>query len=286
MTGFGSLRPLLAGLAVVIALGGALGGPAIAGVRDGAPDKREVDLDYAIYFGGIEVIELDVGLALDGAHYGVEAAMKTRGFVARMLPWSLRASSKGRLDSGRVRPQEAHSENTWRGKKGWVTLRFDDRGPRVVSAKPVREPAEIPPDEMRDALDVASAILYLSRTAEAGRACDTRVPVFDGRRRFDFVLDRLGEQQMVRDRYSAFTGTALACQVSMQVLHGKKRERDYGGFGSQGRTATIWLATIFEGVPPMLVRIEYDTRWGLIIAHLAEAKLSGAGRQSVLKRVP
>lgn len=280
MDRFGILRASLAGLAVIAVLGGT----ATAGTREAAPGKRDVDLHYAIYFGGMQVLKLDIGLALDGARYDVKAAMKTRGFVARMFPWSMRANSKGRFDSARVRPQEAYSENTWRGKKGWVSLSFDDRGPRVVSAKPERKASEIPPSEMRDALDVASAILFLSHTAEAGRSCDIKVPVFDGRRRFDFVIDRLGQEEMVRDRYSAFTGTAQTCKVAMEVLHGKKRERDYGGFGSEGRTATIWLAPIFEGLAPMPVRIEYDTRWGLIVAHLAHAKVTGAGRQIVLER--
>jgi len=280
MARFGGIARMLVGVPILAALAG----PALAGATGVATYKRDIDLDYAIYFGGFKVIKLDVGLALDGGQYDLNAAMETQGFVARMFPWSMRANSKGRLGPAVVRPREAHAENTWRGKKGWVTLRFDADGPKVVSAEPVRELVAIPPEDMRDTVDVASAILLLSSSFDAGRACDTKVPVFDGRRRFDFVIDRFGEEQMVRNRYSAFSGTALRCKVGMDVLFGRKRKHDYGGFGSDGRSATIWIAPIFKGVPSMPVRVEYDTRWGLIVAHLAGAKMTGDGPVRELRR--
>ncbi len=273
MAGSATVRRALAGLVLALAVGG----PAIAGAPDEAVKRRGVGLDYTVYFGGLKVLKLNVGLALEGARYDLEAAMKTHGFAARMFPWSLRTNASGQVDDARVRPDRAHSENLWRGKKGWTTLRFDDEGPKVISTGSKRKRAEVPPDELRGAVDVASAFLALSRVVQSGQECDTKVPVFDGKRRFNFIIARLGEQQMSRNRYSAFSGTALYCQVDMEMLHGRKRERDYGGLGSKGRMATIWIAPIFEGVPPMPVRVEYDTRWGLVVAHLSRANLSGGG---------
>ncbi len=267
-----------AGLVLAVALCGT----AAAGPPDESAKRRDVGLDYTIYFGGFEALQLNARLAFEGTRYELKAAMKTQGFVGFMFPWSLRTDASGKVDAARVRPFRAHSERVWRGKKGWMTLRFDEDGPKVVSSNSKRKRIEIPPDDLRDAVDVASAILLLSHAVQSGQKCDTKVPVFDGKRRFDFVVDRVGEERLVRNRYSAFSGTALLCQVAMEMLHGKKRENDYGGFGSQGRNAAIWIAPIFEGVPPIPVRVQYDTRWGMVVAHLTRADFDGDGENRVL----
>ena len=274
-------RRALAALALLALAGGS----AAAGAAEGTADRKDLDLDYSVYLGGVNVIELDIELVLDGLRYDLHAAMETQGLAGRLFPWSMRAHARGQVEPTRLRPVESHSESTWRGEKGWVTMRFDGDGPRIVSAEPERDPGDVSPDLLREAIDVGSAILAISRSVESGRACGAKIPVFDGRRRFDFVLDRLGDQEMARNRYSAFAGTAVRCKVGMEVLHGKGREGDYGGFGSGGRTVTMWMGTIFEGVLPMPVRIEYETRWGHVVAHLAVAKIRVAGREKVLSRI-
>ena len=276
----GNAARALAGLAVALALGGAAA--ASVGAAEDAAGRRDVGLEYDIYFGGFEVLKLDVALAFEGDRYELEAALETRGMAELMFSWSLRTNASGKLDGARVRPVWAYSENVSRGEKRWTSLRFGDQGPKVVGSSSKRESPGVPPDDLRDAVDVASAILLLSRSVQSGQECDTKVPAFDGKRRFDFVVARLGEEKLVRSRYSAFSGTALLCRVAMEMLHGRKRERDYGGFGSQGRVATIWIAPVFEDVPPMPVRLEYDTRWGMVIAHLSRANLAGGGRNRTL----
>ncbi len=261
-------------------------GLALATATEGEADRRDVALDYAIYLGGVEVVEADISLALDDGGYDLEAELKTRGFIGQMFPWSMRAKAKGRVKAPRLHPQEAHSENMWRGKKGWVSLRFGEDGPKVVSAEPERDPIAAAPEIMRGAIDVGSALLSMTRATGDGWTCDPKVPVFDGRRRFDFLLDPVGKQEMSRGRYSAFAGTAVRCKLSLVVLLGEKEEGDYGGLGSSGREITVWLGSLFDGVPPVPVRVEYETDWGYAVAHLASASYREAGREKTLSRRP
>ena len=223
-----------------------LGGTAIAGAP-GNGERRNVDLRYAIYFGGFDILKLDVRLALEGTGYDLGAAVETGGVADLMFTWSLRANASGRLDGARVRPVWAYLESLSRGKKRWTTLRFDEQGPSVASSEPEHERPDIPPEKLRDALDVASAFLQLSRSIQSGQECDTRIAVFDGKRGFDFAVTRLMEDKLPRSRYSAFSGAALLCTIALEAVHGKPRKRDHDGSGSQERKASIWIAPIFEG---------------------------------------
>jgi hypothetical protein len=131
--------------------------------------------------------------------------------------------------------------------------------------------------EVAGTVDLASAILALSLGVEAGRGCARLVPVFDGRRRYDLVVERIGFELVGRFGQAGPDRRALKCRVSMVRRSGFKHDPDHGGDDGAGRTALLWLARAGDGLPPVPVRIELETRWGLVIAHLIRVRAAPAG---------
>ena len=265
-------------------------GPAAAstafGERQPPSGPRGVDLVYAVHIGGIHAVDLKIRLTLDADEYRVELSSHIDGLVRYLLPWSLRVDSKGRVAGQRLVPESVHTESSWRGKRRWRTLEYKDGRPVVVSVEPKRNTPPIPPEKLTGAVDVATAILTVARAVPSEESCAVRVPVFDGRRRFDAVIEAHGEDELPRSSRSAYSGKAEVCDLAIEVLHGRRKETDYGGLAGGDKTMTFWFARLFDGIYPLPVRVQLDTDLGGVIGHLTSARMDGGGQSKVYMLPP
>ena len=247
---------------------------------------RTVHLVYAVYLGGINAVDLNIDLAFRCGGYRLDLSSKVEGLMRHILPWSLRVRSEGRVQAAGLVPERAHTESTWRGKRRWTTLEFPDGRPVIVSAHPKRKLPDVPPDKMQGAIDIATGVLSAARAVTRPGSCSIRMPVFDGRRRFDAVFEALGEGELPRSRLSAYSGKAEVCDLSIEILHGRRKKTDYGGLASGERTMTFWFAPLFDGVHPLPVRIQQETDLGGAIGHLTSARIDGEGGSPTYRLPP
>ena len=111
------------------------------------------------------------------------------------------------------------------------------------------------------------------------------VSVFDGRRRYDFVMEPGGAETLSPSDYSPFAGAATICNARMIRIKGfQEYPHEPDRWGDYKRQARVWVAPVFEGVLPAPVRIEIDTPFGAIRAHLADARLDRGGTKQSLAR--
>jgi hypothetical protein len=121
--------------------------------------------------------------------------------------------------------------------------------------------------------DPLSAVLSVAGAIAVGRGCSETVPVFDGRRRYDLIFRAMGSRDLPPNAYSVFSGPAVQCQVTSRVLAGNWRKS--GGLASDDekkKPATLLLAPVVEGMPPVPVRLEGESRFGEVIMHLTSAE--------------
>lgn len=256
-----------------------------AAARAGGDAARDLALTYRIYYGGFEVLRLTVDLRMAPENYALEMKFRTLGVIGALFPWTMRAYSHGLLTRNGVRPVAAGHRNSWRGNQRWVELRYPSRGPIVVDAHPPEEGDKPSPESLIGAIDLASAVVAMTRTLDKDRNCGDRLPVFDGRRRYDLLFKGLGDSVIRRSGYSAFAGPVVKCRVGMDRLAGfRKSHKSYGGWGAADRAASVFMGRPFIDAPPVPVRIEIETRWGDVIAHLTGAKLATDGTTRDLAR--
>ncbi len=260
-------------------LAAAVAAPATAKECPDPSARRTVHLVYAVYLGGINAVDLNIDLALGCDGYRLDLSSKVEGLMRYILPWSLRVRSEGRVREAGLVPERAHTESTWRGKRRWTTLEFPGGRPVIVSAQPRRKPPDVPPEKMQGAIDIATGVLSAARAVTRPGSCAVRLPVFDGRRRFDAVFEALGEGELPRSRLSAYSGKAEVCDLSIENLLGRRKKTDYAGLASGERTMTFWFAPLFDGIHPLPVRIQQDTDLGGAIGHLTSARIDGEGGQ-------
>lgn len=256
------------------------------GERQTPSGSRGVDLVYAVHIGGIHAVDLKIRLTLDADRYRVELSSHVDGLVRFLLPWSLRVDSKGRVAGERLVPESVHTESSWRGKRRWRTLEYRDGRPVVVSVEPKRKSPPIPPEKLTGSVDMATAILTVARAVSSEKSCAVRVPVFDGRRRFDALIEAHGEDELPRSSRSAYSGKAEVCDLAIEMLHGRRKKTDYGGLAGGEKTMTFWFARLFDGVYPLPVRVQLDTDLGGVIGHLTSARMDDPGQSKVYMLPP
>jgi hypothetical protein len=227
--------------------------------------------------GGVQALSL--GIDLDsGIHaYDMKLALKTEGLIGRMFPWSMQAFSRGQFDDNRIRPANAGQRSVWNGKERATDMVYRPDGTIELTAIPPRDDRMGPPvpaEQMTGTVDLVSAILLVLKHVQGGESCNASVPVFDGRRRYDFNARPVGSTVLRKNRYLTFEGEATACRIFLRPLEGPARR---GMIDLTDENAiTVWIARLVADLPPVPVRLDMDTDLGAVRAYLANAR-RGAG---------
>lgn len=263
------MRAILIG--IVLALGAH--GPAAA---------ERFAMDYEIYAGGLRMLEARIDVDFKPDAYDIEIAASTRGLVDSLVDWETRNRSYGKVAAdGTLRPIRHQVDSEVNGKPRTVFMEYDGEGSfieRRVEPSVETEEREPVPDEMtRDTLDALSAVMHAIYLLERGERCDTSVPVYDGRRRFNVVFEQVGMRELDKSRQSRFAGPALKCRVHVELVRGAwKRQNRWLEYSDEDtrRVETdeglvdVWFGRLQPGSARVPVRLEIHSPFGTGIAHL------------------
>jgi hypothetical protein len=259
-----------------VALAAALiAGPAFAG---DAPVKPAVALDYKIYIGGLEALAATVTIGTDAAHYDVEIKAVTAGAIGRMMPWTINIGSKGNIAGDVLQPVEHAQHNNFQGKERSVVLRYDGHGGfierKVFPDAQEDQRDEVPPDQTRGTLDIVSGVLAGLRAVDRTGSCNSRVPVFDGRRRFDLVYGDDGHETLESSGVAIYSGDALKCAVKVEPGAGywKKNQKKFFTRKVNGEDQVVpievYIARVGAAKVDVPVRIESASPFGPLVLNL------------------
>jgi hypothetical protein len=270
------------GTIAVLTTGLLAGVPAGAETRATAPlpsDSR-VTLDYHVYFGGMNVMQLGVDVGVAPAAYDVTARIQTVGVAGFMVPWKSVVASEGTIDDGRVEPRSHRVNAESRNGARSTAIDFDDNG-EVTTVALVPPPGKGPNDQVtpelrRGAIDPPSALFAVTRLMSQSGQCQGRMRVFDGRRRYDVVLTDRGNEVLPPNDYSAYQGRAIRCDFQFEpIVSEYVAQPDHKRRFRSGRA---WFAELFPGRPVVPVRLEIDGDYAQTLVHLKEMPRATAAR--------
>ncbi|WP_119303697.1 DUF3108 domain-containing protein [Dongia deserti] len=245
-----------------------------------ASPARVIDLTYDVYLGGLHIFTFDVDMTLQPDQYRVTAEGGTRGTVGWLYKWDMKLAAEGLDQNGRIEPRRYVAETDWQSNQRTVHLGFAEGGRYDLQQTPPPEPdpdiegglPETLPDGIVDPLSLAVAA---SRTLKENGHCSQTVPVFDGRRRFDLVMQHVDEAMLPPSEYSIYQGPAVRCSFSMKRISGFRKSWRSGRQWDDDSSAppTIWVASIQQDLPPVPVRYDGAIRLGRIVVHLTNAQV-------------
>ena len=80
-------------------------------------------------------------------------------------------------------------------------------------------------EQRRGSLDPISGLLQLLANIAVHDSCDTTVPIFEGKRRFDISGVDVDRQYVDEEDYSAFKGDARICDAKFDMVAGEYIDR-------------------------------------------------------------
>ncbi|MFM7344986.1 MAG: DUF3108 domain-containing protein, partial [Tagaea sp.] len=208
--------PFLALLALLLA-----SAPASAFTTSG--ERIELTFDVTA---GARVAQMSLAYSVTGDAYEIVSSQRSVGFLDWIFPWRSATEVTGLFRGPASVPTSYRSEGVFRGNPRKVELFFEDG--KVVRMDTVPENRdderdEVPLEMRAGAVDPVSAILATIRLANDTGSCSARVPVFDGRQRYDIVFEDLGPREVPRHHASTFQGVARACEFNWVPIAGRRR---------------------------------------------------------------
>lgn len=225
---------------------------------------------YEIYTGGFKALSIEARAVVSDHTYDVEAGLKTLGVIDWILRFTQKLEVRGRIGAATT-PLLYLTDGTFFGNRRSTRLDYREDGRIEAVLHPAQDDDRPPvPDDMKlGSIDPISAFIALNRAAaETGRPCNGKVPVFDGRRRFNLVLEEDGLGVVEPSHHTVFSGAAVRCKVQMERLAGFQPNPQFNT--KAPRISILYVARFGDGALWLPVRLESDSSFGYVVGHLVE----------------
>lgn len=227
-----------------------------------AQQRAPVQLNFAVYMGGLNVLDITSAVDLNAGGYQVALSYRTVGLFGLVFHSEAHSLAQGRWDGPGLVPLRFASSGTARGVPRRTVIDYVRGQPLVRALEPPEEPDHepVPVAMQRDTIDTLSAMVLLVRQVATTGRCDGHTATFDGRRVVDIASRTVGEEALPSDGRSGIGGAALRCDLEWRQLAGFQR-----GAGGEElhkiQHSSAWLAPLWSGGPKLPVRVEFETRF-------------------------
>jgi len=220
---------------------------------------------YVQYSGSVlilKVANISLSAGFNDGVYSAGATFESGGLLRWFDDTNIEATSNGYRQPEGLSPYRYEHINHASNKGRVVGINFDE-GVAMPDVQPPFGSMGEPPasdEERTGALDPISTLLSLMTglpNDEHG-VCEGRLPVFDGKARYNLRLNNLGLDDV---RTRAWSGEAIRCQAFIEPISGYD-DGDRPDEDETRRPVTIWLAPV-NGVN-VPVRFRAQTQIGAI----------------------
>lgn len=209
------------------------------------------------------VANVQVSGEITDTTYGANARFTTAGLAALFSDADIVASTTG-YAQGELRPWRYEHFNHSSGSGRVVGINFPDGVATADVVPPFGSMGEPPASESQrvGAVDPISALLRLGmrQSSDPGELCSGRIPVFDGKARYDLRLNVAGSNSI---RTRAFRGEAVRCHAFYEPIAGYDPE-DQPSESDIAEPVVLWLAPFAGGDIHLPVRIRTNSGFGAI----------------------
>ena len=231
---------------------------AFAGAASAAEWPSQVIAKYDVSFAGFNIGSFNFRSDINAKGYSLAGEAKVSA-VFGAVNWHGFTRSSGKTIS-KIRPAPKAYAFDYRSnsKRGSVRMKFK-RGlvvkSEVVPKKPYsKQHAPLRREHLKGVYDPITAVMALTR-ARSGHPCRRKIPIFDGKQRFDLVLTPAGRTRIQESRPSGQPEMGYVCQVRYVPLGGFKRNRQ-----TKYMAANEGMRVVLRAIPSAGLFIPYQVR--------------------------
>lgn len=239
------------------------------------PERTE--LGYDVYFGGQLIAKADATVDWSASEYRIGGKIQTVGFTNWLTEYRGDTESRGVLNGSGFTPISHRNFGSFRGRERLTEVRYDAQKGTEFTVEPEPDWSELTPlpdNPGQGTLDPLSTVIALAFSMKDGAECRGSYPIFDGRRRYDVVVEPAAPRALEGGTYGIFTGEAATCSVAdFKRLGGFRLEASK--YAETARRRDAYVAKLGPEGLPVPVRIEVHTDYGALVVHLTRYKGQG-----------
>lgn len=223
----------------------------IAARAEGWP--AHVKADYDITFNGFSVGTFAFQAETGGQVYTASGNAKL-SLLLGAISWKSEIRTVGAVVKDAPKPG-GYTFDIVSGAKAISTrMGFEDgmvssvaNFPEALHTSPV---VPLRPQHLQGVIDPMSAMMQL---AYGSNPCDRRLPIFDGRERFDLVFSRKGETRISEQQPSGQPGTGLVCRIRYVPIAGHKVDDS-----TRFMASTDEIEVVLRPIPSAKIYVPYQ----------------------------
>jgi hypothetical protein len=160
-----------------------------------ATTERRVQATFDLELRGLRAGSIVFSGASNANAYSVAVRLESAGLVNLIRRIRYDGQVQGRVGPRSFAPRRYEDRFDNGRRLSTMVMEFEGRTPMVVARTPEREPApyDVEPGSQTGAVDILTALFAVFRDAPRAEICDLDLPMFDGRRRTQLVVDAPAE---------------------------------------------------------------------------------------------
>ena len=243
-----------------------------------APDAgptTSVDIHMDARLGGLKFGSISMQAAFADTSYTANSTIRTEGITDHIFKTVFDLKTRGTRGGALMQTAAYHSYSTSEDDRQKVDMTYGPEGLPLVAAEPAYDNSSrvaATAYHLKNSVDPLSAVI-VPLAEPSAEACNRRIPVYDGRRRYDFVMsfDRMSPL----DEEKGYSGPAVRCNAYLRPIAGYKR-KTIREMRKDPMPITVWLAPV-EGADALVpARIEVGTPIGTLVARSTRFTVSQA----------
>ena len=182
--------------------------------------------DFIVHIGPFDASRTSFEYTLDKEHYQAQSVVQTNGFFDVVYPFSAHYLTSGKINpDGELQTEVYKYASQTRTNRRTKELIYNEEGIPVyrISTKNDKEKKvaiEDSPDN-KDTTDLQTVFAELAKQYNEVKFCDSRMQVFDGKRRYDVIFKDEGKEEIIANEYSPAQGLATKCSMYIDKLNSK-----------------------------------------------------------------
>jgi hypothetical protein len=231
---------------------------------------EELAVNYDVNLGGLTLGSGRLRVDLSETDYDARISIRTAGLADWLFNSTYENTSRGAREGTDIFPREYNSD--FRGRRDddyqLVEIGYDGTTPHLVSSDPSYGPRlerfPVTEEQRTHSYDPLNAAMHLisGMPFSEDAPCGERIRVFDGRRRYDLVMEYVGHEDIRVRRGEVWDGEALVCHLNYEEVAGFKPQPEDDELPRP--PMTLYIAELEEGyfVP---VRVRAPTPLGSMV---------------------
>lgn len=268
----------------------ALAGAAVlaAALPAAASGLVKVVTKYEVTIAGVPLGSIKFFGNIDDESYTLTGRGESSRLIDLISEVKAEGKSAGALAGVRVLPESYKLRFKADDNRQRVDMRFSGGGIEQLAAKPALKssPSRVPVEASHrvGVIDPISALIMpLPEGALDGEAaCERRLPIFDGRYRYDIVLSHKRTATAALPGKSAERTRLFVCKVKYEPVAGHKPKRKSTRYWQENDGMEIWLMPVAEARLFVPYRAVAPSRIGPVVLSLSKLKVSERERQAAI----